>query len=464
MFRRPLRQRRPTANESEETEPNMHFSRICVLLAVGLTLPALAHSQAPATTPTAPAQATEAQDGYVLGPDDVFVVTVLRHAEFSGEYLVPDSGVVQMPVVGQLNVSGMTLADVRTQILASLRQRLVKPEVAVLLKAPRLKPVYVLGDVRLPNVYNMKPTWGFSEALSAAGGLTTGVQIEDCTVIIERTSATGERSRVELPLSSAMDGLTATDEARGIKPEDLKPRPGDLIRIEAVRLITVYVNGKVTKSGPVRLRKDNNGILEALSEAEGILPNAAVDNVRIIRADGKEEFADLSMIFSHDSVRLAQAVEGAAPKEGDGTPTQAPIKPVAPTPDAAANLPRLNAGDLVIVPESLDRFAVIGYVSKPDQYPMPPGRRFSLAEAVAAAGGPTNRGRVTQVGLVRAVAGKDVRKVYDLGKYLRNGDLSQNPEVRPGDVIYIPESPRVEITQLLQGVSSLAIFYNAARR
>jgi protein involved in polysaccharide export with SLBB domain len=129
-----------------------------------------------------------------------------------------------------------------------------------------------------------------------------------------------------------------------------------------------------------------------------------------------------------------------------------------------SKLPSLTGGEIIIVPESLDRFAILGYVTKPGFYPMPSGRKYTLSEALALAEGADKRGRLSKVGLVRLENGKEVRKIYDVGKYLRSGDVAQNPEIMPGDVVFVPETDRVDISTALSGITSFGILMNAFRR
>jgi polysaccharide export outer membrane protein len=424
----------------------MHPLRLYIAAALVCVVPALTQSQGTAlpSTPTAGQAATDSAE-YVFGPEDVLSVTVLKHPEFSDTYLVPASGIVQISAVGDVMVAGMTRSDLRKHIIQKLRDRLRNPEVVVSLKVARMQRIYVLGDVKSPGVFDLKEGWSVAESLSAAGGLANEVQMRDCKVVIERA---GGQGRLEVSLESALNGLTPADKEKGIKPEDLRPRPGDVIRIEAVEMLPVFVSGKVRTPGLFRLRRDTAGVLEAIAQAEGVVDGAALGSVRIIRPDGTEETVDLSAILAKDTVR--EGMQSTNPETA--------------APTAATHLPRLKGGEIILVPESLDRFAILGYVTKPGYYSLPNGRRYTMAEALAAAEGADKRGRISRIGLVRMENGKETRRVYDLGKYLRGGDTKQNPEILPGDVLFVPETNRVDIATVLSGISSSALFFSAIRR
>ncbi|WP_025229384.1 SLBB domain-containing protein [Fimbriimonas ginsengisoli] len=351
-------------------------------------------------------------DQYRLGPEDAISVSVLKHPEFSGDFLVPANGVIQFPVAGGLKVSGLSLAEVRKQLTEKLKARLLKPEVSVTLKMARVQRFYVLGDVKGPGIYDVKPGWGVAEALSAAGGLGADVQQKDVRVTIEK-AGTGEKIRVGLP-QALSDGAA-------------KVAPGDIVRFDAVQKLPVYVSGKVRNPGLYRLREDATGLLAAIAEAGGPTEDASIAKVRVVHVNGGEDVVDL----------VPTLVRG-----------------------ESSTLPVLASGDMVIVPEATSKFAILGFVSKPGYYAIPEGRLYTLSDAVALAEGADKRGRLSKVGLVRTENGKQTRSIYDLGRFLQKGDSSQNPALRPGDVVYVPETNRAELGTILSAISTSALLFN----
>ncbi|MEZ0325913.1 MAG: SLBB domain-containing protein [Fimbriimonas sp.] len=368
----------------------------------------------------APASAlAQGQAEYVLGPEDVVSVTVVDMPKFSGDYLVPTSGIITMPVVGEVNVTGMTLEALRAHAVSKLKARLLKPEVVVSLKSPRARRVYVYGDVRDPGVLELRQGWRLSEALSAAGGLATGIQEQDVRVVLERANS---KERIEMTLSEALSGP---------KADTLTLAPGDVLRITSVAMIPVHVIGKVKSPGIYRLREGESSVLAAIAQAGGVTEDANITSVQITRLNGGDEKVDLApALIKGEPIKIA----------------------------------KLNSGDMVLVPESRDRFVIMGHVNKPGYYAIPSGTSYTLVEAIARAEGNEKRGSLSKVGLVRYENGKDVRKVYDVGLFTGKGDSRQNPVVRPGDVIFVPETNKVDILQILSGLASSALFLDRIRR
>jgi polysaccharide biosynthesis/export protein len=392
----------------------------CRTLALWLTaliLLGTATAASPQASSAVPAVSTEDLLAYRLGPEDVVTVTVLRHPEFSGDFLLTDSGVIQIPAVGDVHAAGMTLAELASFVTAKLGDRLWKPEVTATLKTARQRRVYVVGDVKLSGVYDWKPGWTIAQLLSSAGGLDVGVDRNDVQIVLE--TASGEIS-ARLPLREALDNP---------KEPKLRVQPGDTLRVEATGTLPVYVSGQVIRPGLYRLREDSASVLSAISEAGGLTPDASY-SVKIEKLSGAEVSVDLT-----PALVLGQK----------------------------SSIPRLDAGDMVIIAENLQRFSVLGFVTKPGLYPIEGGRIYRLTDALASAEGAGTlvgqRGSVFRIGLVRTDKGIVTSRVCDLSKFLKKGDLSQNPVIAPGDVVYVPKSNAIELDTILTGITAAAVLY-----
>jgi polysaccharide biosynthesis/export protein len=84
-------------------------------------------------------------------------------------------------------------------------------------------------------------------------------------------------------------------------------------------------------------------------------------------------------------------------------------------------------------------FIAGGEVGHPGKYEL--RSDTSLIEAVQIAGGFTHEARHSQVLLFRHVNDDVVEaKVFDLKKMLKEKNLSEVPELRPGDLVYVPQN------------------------
>jgi polysaccharide biosynthesis/export protein len=95
----------------------------------------------------------------------------------------------------------------------------------------------------------------------------------------------------------------------------------------------------------------------------------------------------------------------------------------------------------VIVGEAESTFSqvkVVGQVRTPQALPHREGLR--VLDVVLATGGLTDFAAPNRARIVREVDGKTVETKVKLGNLLNDGDLSQNFELKPGDVLIIPQS------------------------
>lgn len=97
----------------------------------------------------------------------------------------------------------------------------------------------------------------------------------------------------------------------------------------------------------------------------------------------------------------------------------------------------LRGGDMVIVPAAnFSKVLILGEVKSPGAVVI--DHRLNLAEAVAKAGGETDRGDVTNVQLVRYRGSEAELQSINLKAFLTNRDIEANPPLQSGDIIFVP--------------------------
>jgi len=160
--------------------------------------------------PVASAAAQAARSDPVLRPGDMLRLSVWRHPELSGDFLVaPDSTVVH-PLYQRVQVAGVPLPVVKER----LRALLVTYEQGVECAIEPLFAVTVAGEVRQPNLYRLPQGTTFAQAIAQAGGPTEVGRL-DRVHVIRRDSAmvidlARNYSRYErLPIASGDQVLVA---------------------------------------------------------------------------------------------------------------------------------------------------------------------------------------------------------------------------------------------------------------
>ncbi len=113
-------------------------------------------------------------------------------------YLVDNNGDISLPLVGKLNVKGLTTSEARELIKKHLEKYLINPGIFIYLENFK---IVMLGEVSKPGVYvvgNEQVT--LSEALAMAGDMTVFGKRTD--VLIVRESINGNKEYGTLDMTS----------------------------------------------------------------------------------------------------------------------------------------------------------------------------------------------------------------------------------------------------------------------
>lgn len=97
---------------------------------------------------------------------DIIRLQVWREPEWNGDFIVDQFGVVALPLVGDVNVAGMTQRSLKELLRDAFTREIQEPLLQVLV----LKRIRVVGEVRSPGVFTLDPTVSVADALALAGG------------------------------------------------------------------------------------------------------------------------------------------------------------------------------------------------------------------------------------------------------------------------------------------------------
>ena len=138
---------------------------------------ATATTPAPATPAGADATATTSPVAdvvdYRVGLGDVIGVTVLNADQFNRKLRVDSLGKVSLPLLGSMQVAGLTPQEIETVIADALREKYMNdPQVSVFVEESASLRFSIEGAVRTPNVYPLKGRVTLLQAIAAGGGFT----------------------------------------------------------------------------------------------------------------------------------------------------------------------------------------------------------------------------------------------------------------------------------------------------
>jgi protein involved in polysaccharide export with SLBB domain len=212
-------------------------------LAVALTVSACAlqRPQAFAQTPAPVAAQTseddqifrgiyrEFYDTYRLGPADEIAIRVTGQPDYTLERVkVSPTGSVYHPLLGDVEVAGMTVPRLTKRLTEDMNEYLINPKVSVALLEANSAKIGVLGDVIHPGILVMNKPMNVLEAITASGGVAdTG---DKSGVIVLRQLRDGRAQTFKVNVKRILEGKAGVE-------ENVTLQAGD----------TVIVNGNTKK-------------------------------------------------------------------------------------------------------------------------------------------------------------------------------------------------------------------------
>lgn len=244
------------------------------------TLLALAFLQTPPPAdppPAAAAPVARATPGdYEVGPGDVIEVSVYGNDDLSRIPTVQTNGSISMPLIGEVQVAGLTIAEVQRKITNLLeKDYLVKPQVEVKVREYQSQYVSIVGEVNSPGRKPIRGRMRLIDALIEAGSFKA---TSSGQVMITRTEgqfAGGERS-ITVRISSS-----SSPTAQDLVNLELPLKNGDIITALAKAFVTV--DGEVSRPGRYAIESDLT-VTGAISLAGGFTRFGSSD-VKVRRTD-----------------------------------------------------------------------------------------------------------------------------------------------------------------------------------
>ncbi|MBL8330813.1 MAG: polysaccharide export protein EpsE [Rubrivivax sp.] len=225
--------------------------------------------QSPASAQSASGSSATAQ--YKLAPGDGIRVFVYQNADLSLELRLTESGTVSYPLLGSINLSGLTVNQAEQRIADGLRDGkfVNRPQVTVTLLQVRGNQVSILGQVNRPGRYPLETgEVRLTDIIATAGGIAvTGA---DSVTVVGTRNGAPYRVAVDLP------GVFGV----GRRGDDIIMRDGDVIWVD--RLPQIYLYGEVQRPGPARLERDMT-VMQALATAGGLTQRGTEKGLRIHR-------------------------------------------------------------------------------------------------------------------------------------------------------------------------------------
>ena len=164
---------------------------------------------------------------YYIGPEDVLEIIVWRNTDLSKVVTVRPDGRISLPLLGDIEATGLTPSELTNNIVNRLKQFKETPTVSVILQQVNSYGIYVLGEVQKPGRYYLKSKTTLLQAITMAGGFTP-IAARNKIVIFRW----GE-GKSEIKLKASYDDIVLRDGNN----QNFVLKPGDTIVVPAETMV-----------------------------------------------------------------------------------------------------------------------------------------------------------------------------------------------------------------------------------
>ncbi len=112
----------------------------------------------------------DVSERYRIEASDVLAVKYRYSPEYDHTVMVQPDGFISLPIVGELRVGGLTVAEALAAIRTQASRRLREPEITLELKEFQRPRFFVGGEVGSPGEFALRGRIGVMQAIAMAGG------------------------------------------------------------------------------------------------------------------------------------------------------------------------------------------------------------------------------------------------------------------------------------------------------
>jgi polysaccharide export outer membrane protein len=231
-----------------------------------------------------------AQENYRLGPEDEIEIRVWDHDDLTRKTRIAMNGTISFPFVGDIKAGGLTVGELQKEIEHRLGpDYIIDPHVNVTVIDFKSQKFFVVGNVQKPGAYPLTKNISVIEAISLAGGLTSGTgnkPVSSAVAIIVRARPDIKIDQPRLPNQSRPEEKITVSLAAalaGDPKQNLEIKNGDTIYVPN---LVYYVTGQVKSAGRFPYDDENMTILKAVTTAGGFSDKASPGRTYIIREEG----------------------------------------------------------------------------------------------------------------------------------------------------------------------------------
>jgi polysaccharide biosynthesis/export protein ExoF len=197
---------------------------VAALLMMGLAL-----FQAP--------QSLAAQEEYRLDAGDILQFDFLNDEDLPVLLTVSSEGRVQVPLLGALDVAGLTIDEALAEMKKQLVEQSVLVDPRIAISVATWRSIFVLGDVKSPGNFPFQPKMTTEMAVGLAGGLPTAMNsAEDRVLSRARLAASILSNSIQISKEAVSAASNSAQLANRVKiiPEDIPGSVRSIVRMNSI--------------------------------------------------------------------------------------------------------------------------------------------------------------------------------------------------------------------------------------
>lgn len=208
---------------------------------------------------------------YPLAAGDTIRIQVFQNPDLTLETRVSESGTISYPLIGTVNLGGISVAAAEKKIANALQQGgfLRQPQVTIVLLQVRGNQISVLGQVNRPGRFPLETAnTRLSDMLATAGGIApTG---DDVVIVTGERAGKPFRRLIDVPAMYLND-----------KPaEDIVLLGGDTVYVQRAPMFYIY--GEAQRPGAFRVERGMT-VMQALATGGGPTARGTEKKLRLNR-------------------------------------------------------------------------------------------------------------------------------------------------------------------------------------
>ncbi len=221
----------------------------------------------------------------LIGEGDLLQISVFEAKELDKTVRVSSRGLVSLPLVGQVQVSGLTAIEAEEKIEAMYEARFIKdPHVSVFVEEQISQRITLVGQFKRPGTYDYLANQRLLDVIALGGGLSE--QAGQIVQVRRTRHVQGQPNTFIVDLDRLIK--------EGDVDLNIRLIGGDVLFIPEAGVF--FVGGAVRRPGAYPI-KHKTVVQEGLVEAGGFEPSAKKDKIKLVRMteSGERKIIELDL-------------------------------------------------------------------------------------------------------------------------------------------------------------------------